>query len=318
VLILLSVIILTIQSSPNVYEFPRPTSAYFHGWEDYALFAIFCAFTAEILARIVVTGLIRNPPLPAGSPAGTGTTPPVESLRSPQLQSPATGTPPAPGALDSLSRRVRAKLPGGGGVASYPPTARDLAVSTSTYASVRANASTASLTRTRDASSSATASAAAGIGLGLAAGPISLRPALSSSYATKGSTPFVLSIQKQRATYQQAFLRHSWNRVDLVAVVSFWVCFVVASLGYEASENLYIFRALSVLRATRLLAVTAGTSVSLVSLLRPSGDLLTSPRRRSFNLSSEPRRSWSTSRCSWCSPCPCSGVPWLSRWHRSR
>lgn len=84
-----------------------------------------------------------------------------------------------------------------------------------------------------------------------------------SSLISTSSTPFVLSVRKQRSTYQQAFTRHSWNRVDLLAVTSFWICFTLAMFGVEAGHNLYLFRALSVLRATRLLAVTAGTTVSL-------------------------------------------------------
>lgn len=83
------------------------------------------------------------------------------------------------------------------------------------------------------------------------------------SSISASSTPFVLSVRKQRTTYQQAFTRHSWNRLDLLAVTSFWICFTLAMFGVEAGNNLYMFRALSVLRATRLLAVTAGTTVSL-------------------------------------------------------
>lgn len=81
------------------------------------------------------------------------------------------------------------------------------------------------------------------------------------SSSTQASAPFTHSIRRQRASYQEAFLRHSWNRVDAVAVVSFWISFGLATAGLEASQGLYVFRALSVLRVSRLLAVTAGTSV---------------------------------------------------------
>lgn len=64
--------------------------------------------------------------------------------------------------------------------------------------------------------------------------------------------------------------RHSWNRIDLVAVLSFWISFVLAMCGVEGSEgggggNWWIFRGLSTIRSMRLLAVTTGTSVSPVS-----------------------------------------------------
>ena len=44
-LIVADMIILTIQASPNVFLHPRPTKGYFHSWEDYALFVLFCLFT---------------------------------------------------------------------------------------------------------------------------------------------------------------------------------------------------------------------------------------------------------------------------------
>jgi hypothetical protein len=39
--------------------------------------------------------------------------------------------------------------------------------------------------------------------------------------------------------------------IDLVAVVSFWISFILSTTGAEAAHNLWFFRALSVLRATR-------------------------------------------------------------------
>lgn len=44
-LIIVDTIVLTIQAAPNVYEHPRPTKGYFHTWEDWALFVLFCLFT---------------------------------------------------------------------------------------------------------------------------------------------------------------------------------------------------------------------------------------------------------------------------------
>lgn len=81
--------------------------------------------------------------------------------------------------------------------------------------------------------------------------------------------PFSSAIIVQRAqTNNYAYLRHSWNRVDLIAVVSFWISFILAVTGQEMapSHHIYIFKALSVLRVARLLTITSGTSTILQSL----------------------------------------------------
>lgn len=78
--------------------------------------------------------------------------------------------------------------------------------------------------------------------------------------------PFQLAIEKQQSLSERnlPYLRHSWNRIDFLAVLSFWIMFGLAISGVEnvPHRHLYIFRALSVLRVSRLLAVTSGTTVS--------------------------------------------------------
>lgn len=84
------------------------------------------------------------------------------------------------------------------------------------------------------------------------------------------SLPFRLSVQKSHNTTQRnlPYLRHSWTRIDFVAVTSFWICFGLAVAGVErGTYHIGIFRALSVLRTTRLLAITSGTTVCPVSVL---------------------------------------------------
>lgn len=69
-------------------------------------------------------------------------------------------------------------------------------------------------------------------------------------------------LQKRRIRLaHRAFLRHSFNRLDFVAVVAYWVSFALAIGGAENSHRLYVFRMLSCLRILRLLALTSGTSV---------------------------------------------------------
>ena len=83
--------------------------------------------------------------------------------------------------------------------------------------------------------------------------------------STISSHPFQIAIAQQKNLSEQnlPYLRHSWNRIDFLAVLCFWIMFVLAVTGSENTPNrhLYIFRALSVLRVSRLLAVTSGTTV---------------------------------------------------------
>lgn len=84
--------------------------------------------------------------------------------------------------------------------------------------------------------------------------------------------PFQSAVARQQDVLAQnrPYLRHSWHRVDLLAILMFWIMFFVALSGQEitATRHLYIFRCLSVLRATRLLVVTSGTATILHSLKR--------------------------------------------------
>ncbi|KAK4551786.1 calcium channel protein [Recurvomyces mirabilis] len=79
--------------------------------------------------------------------------------------------------------------------------------------------------------------------------------------------------QRHRLAYR-AFLRHSFNRLDFIAVVCFWISFVLSASGVEANHHLYVFRMMSCLRIVRLLGITSGTSVILRSLKRAAPTLL--------------------------------------------
>lgn len=83
-------------------------------------------------------------------------------------------------------------------------------------------------------------------------------------------------IRQQGLIYQgRPYMRHSWHRIDMVAIIAFWICFILAELHMETTDtrHIYIFRMLSVLRATRLLVITSGTATILHSLKR-AGPLL--------------------------------------------
>jgi hypothetical protein len=79
--------------------------------------------------------------------------------------------------------------------------------------------------------------------------------------------------QKKRLAHR-AYLRHSFNRLDFVAVISFWISFSLNATDIEWGHRLYVFKMMSCLRILRLLNITSGTSVILRSLKRAAPSLL--------------------------------------------
>ncbi|SPN97819.1 related to voltage gated Ca2+ channel [Cephalotrichum gorgonifer] len=101
-------------------------------------------------------------------------------------------------------------------------------------------------------------------------GPRQTRPeppafARSFTFAQRNQTS-TIEDQRRWQLARRAFLRHGFNRLDFVAVVAFWISFVMGVLGLEKQHHLYIFRMLSCLRIIRLLALTNGTAIILRSL----------------------------------------------------
>jgi hypothetical protein len=85
------------------------------------------------------------------------------------------------------------------------------------------------------------------------------------------SLPFRLSISHLHSKMQRnvPYLRQSWTRIDFLAIVSFWITFGLATTGFERTSgglHIGVFRAISVIRITRLLSVTSGTTVSFLFL----------------------------------------------------
>lgn len=72
--------------------------------------------------------------------------------------------------------------------------------------------------------------------------------------------------QQRYRLARRAFLRHSFNRLDFLAVCSYWIQIGLKLSGYEAEHHLYLFKMMSCLRILRLLGITSGTSVILRSL----------------------------------------------------
>ncbi|KAH7908813.1 Ion transport protein-domain-containing protein [Hygrophoropsis aurantiaca] len=85
----------------------------------------------------------------------------------------------------------------------------------------------------------------------------------------KISLPFRLNVTSLQDKVQRnlPYLRQSWGRIDFVAIVGFWVSFALAMTGIErGTYHVGSFRALSVLRTARLLAITSGTTTIMRSL----------------------------------------------------
>ncbi|KAG0370046.1 calcium channel protein, partial [Gamsiella multidivaricata] len=62
---------------------------------------------------------------------------------------------------------------------------------------------------------------------------------------------------------QLPFLRHTFNRIDMVAVICYWIDFALMMAGVH---NIYFFKTIAAMRTLRLLNITSGSSTILQSL----------------------------------------------------
>lgn len=354
-LIIANLVMLIMQSARNVFNHPRK-SGYFDYWEDYALLGVFVVYTVEVLARIVVSGLVINPPQlyqptsnvstwdvsGAGGPMSTAAAQvspdeqpsnaaavhsPDEMETLQQQMEPSTRAdlldmdrrrmsksntldawaqfgdniktkaqhalrpqqrPPMPSRNSTMLSRMSAFDPdqpnefggqAGEGHTRNPSHNRSGSNGRSLYAHSRsdtmATKSALQHARSTTAMSKLTPMQPAPVDdpAATAISPEDQELAAEKSKILrsmhKKAIPFSKAIIEQRAqTSNYAYLRHSWNRVDFLAVISFWIMFVLSISKQEltAEHHIYIFRALSVLRIARLLTITSGTSTILQSL----------------------------------------------------
>ncbi len=107
------------------------------------------------------------------------------------------------------------------------------------------------------------------------------------------SLPFRLSIDHLHNKMQRnvPYLRQSWNRIDFVAIASFWITFGLSVAGIERGiYHVGVFRAMSVIRTARLLTITSGTTVG--HMIRQQPDcIIDSSFRQSCTLSKSLGRS---------------------------
>ncbi|KAG0229344.1 calcium channel protein [Actinomortierella wolfii] len=59
------------------------------------------------------------------------------------------------------------------------------------------------------------------------------------------------------------FLRHTFNRIDFVAVISYWIDFILMLSGVQ---HVYIFKTIAAMRTIRLINITSGSETILRSL----------------------------------------------------
>ncbi|KAH7099033.1 Ion transport protein-domain-containing protein [Auriculariales sp. MPI-PUGE-AT-0066] len=286
---------------------PARIKGYFKSWEDWAIFGLFILFTVELVARTIVSGFILDPEVPTsrlfahitnlGDPDGSmkkkkkkqptdplptpsnyGAYPPTQSNlgRSPSTRENAARGPKT----DVVSRFYRAMSH-----ASAPftlshedaqqfdsvrrrPAGHTRGMSSVGQNGIRSQPSNININHAKSfSSSSGIATYWTGALPGMASNSDMYAAGLKPAYK---SLPFVLSIARQHSLVERGlpYLRHSWNRIDAIAVLSFWAAFVLSTLGYERTDSFHIslFRALSVLRCARLLAVTRGTTTIMHSL----------------------------------------------------
>jgi hypothetical protein len=67
-----------------------------------------------------------------------------------------------------------------------------------------------------------------------------------------------------------AYLRHSWNRIDFVSIIAYWIDFALIMTQQEIIDDIerriLVFKMLSALILLRLLNITDGNRVILNSL----------------------------------------------------
>ncbi|KAL0066269.1 calcium channel protein [Marasmius tenuissimus] len=298
-LIIINAVVLTVQGARNLVlsdpdDVPEPVKGYFHTWEDWVLFGLFVLFTIEAFARICVSGFLFDPDVPAS----TFFTAPFSS----QADMPIMASAQASAASSASLARQASLTQGAGG-----PLSRGLSLTQ------RLNRLQRNLRRPWElhhSSSSIPTGPSSTQPTNTTFAPAHRPQAPSNPFTEKVShahqiireppqptflsnllksdtkssndilsLPFRLNIDQvtHKTSRNVPYLRSSWSRLDFVAIVGFWVNFLLATIGQErsAGHHIGIFRAMSVLRTARLLAITSGTTTIMHSL-KTARPLLTS------------------------------------------
>lgn len=79
----------------------------------------------------------------------------------------------------------------------------------------------------------------------------------------KGKHPKLDETTPNKTPKHKPYLFTSWNRVDAVSVISFWISFGLSMSGYDIKHELPLFRSLMCLKIVRLFNITHGTRACL-------------------------------------------------------
>ncbi|KAI0822128.1 Ion transport protein-domain-containing protein [Trametes gibbosa] len=292
-LIILNGLVLTIQASrPHALPEdwpddtpPPPVVGYFHRWEDYVLFVLFCLFTVEAFARICVSGFLLDPEVPIST-----------FFRSPFSTYPDVTHVPNTAAEASFNIARTPSLTGNHSQSQLHRglsvtqrlkqfrrnIARPFALAHHSLATQPTPSSSGGKSTPSRVRSDTTHSKSPMVEKALSGAqhihshirnpsePTFLSKVLRSDNPNDTlSLPFRLSVEDARGQTHRnlPYLRHSWTRIDFVAITSFWITVILATAGAERNQyHIGLFRAMSVLRTARLLAVTSGTTTIMRSL----------------------------------------------------
>ncbi|KAH0835701.1 Ion transport protein-domain-containing protein [Lanmaoa asiatica] len=265
VLIIVNAVALVVQASRTLLfpstQVPITIMGYFHAWEDFVLFVLFILFTyvVEALARICVSGLLLDPEVPTSALFSLSFSKLARTMSTNSAPNGSINTPIM--RSSSLARGLTMKR-------LYDNLTKPFSLSS--------HARTPSFARvpTSMSPSSSTFQHAKCYSEDPESPPTFLSRAMKSDVPKSDSDalvslPFRLDIQMARSKIVRniPYLRQSWGRVDFVAMIGFWVSFVLATVGLErGTYHIGVFRALSVLRTARLLSITNGTATIMRSL----------------------------------------------------
>ncbi|KAJ3763499.1 Ion transport protein-domain-containing protein [Lentinula raphanica] len=248
-LIIVNAVVLTLQASRSLTlpdganigdALPPHVTGYFHEWEDYVLFVLFVLFTLEAFARICVSGFIFDPEISAST-----------FFTSPLADTPDISVPPqSTSTSNNLPRQLALSTESGG------PLSRGLSITE------RFNRLNRNIKRPFELSNSNNSLADShirnhnpSISQTIPANPVTEKlkhvaqashsvlrepsqPTFFSSVLRSDrkdpqeplSLPFKLSISQSHNKIIRSvpYLRQSWGRIDFVAILGFWISFILA------------------------------------------------------------------------------------------
>lgn len=82
-----------------------------------------------------------------------------------------------------------------------------------------------------------------------------------------------LPLKKRQAGVRRAYLRSSWNRVDFISVICYWIALAMRANHFSSEHKFFVFNMLSSLKLLRLLNITHGTS-AVLQAIKTSAPLL--------------------------------------------